>query len=412
MTPAERRRGGVPRAPHPGAGRAGQPPARLRAGRGRPAGGVRAGAGALAGRRDAGVAGGVAVHGGPQPGDRPAPPPAVLGPESLEAVARRAPRRPTVDPEPDRLAEVGDERLSLLFTCCHPALAPEARVALTLQAVGGLTGAEIARAFLVPDATMSQRLVRAKRKIRDAAHLVRAARRRRAARPARRGAGGHLPDLQRGLRRHRRRGPGALRSCAPRRCGSASCSPALMPDQPEVLGLVALMLFHDSRRHSPDRRARRADPARPIRTARGGIAREIDEGVRVLNRGAAPAAPGSLPDRGRDRRAARRGAQRAGDRLAADRRALRAAAAPAAVPGGGTQPRGGGRGDRPAGGRAGAGRRDRGPRALPPAARRRGPTSCGGSGALTRRARSTRRALELTRNPAEQEFLRQRLDEM
>ena len=74
----------------------------------------------------------------------------------------------TVDPLPDRLAEVGDERLSLLFTCCHPALAVEARVALTLQAVGGLTAAEIARAFLVPDATMSQRLVRAKRKIRDA----------------------------------------------------------------------------------------------------------------------------------------------------------------------------------------------------------------------------------------------------
>src|SRR5207244_5149963 len=71
-------------------------------------------------------------------------------------------------PESDRLADVGDERLSLLFTCCHPALALEARVALTLQAVGGLTAAEIARAFLVPETTMAQRLVRAKRKIRDA----------------------------------------------------------------------------------------------------------------------------------------------------------------------------------------------------------------------------------------------------
>jgi RNA polymerase sigma-70 factor (ECF subfamily) len=58
-----------------------------------------------------------------------------------------------IDSVPERLAEVGDERLSLVFTCCHPALAIEARVALTLQAVGGLTGAEIARAFLVPDAT-------------------------------------------------------------------------------------------------------------------------------------------------------------------------------------------------------------------------------------------------------------------
>src|SRR6202008_4255729 len=72
------------------------------------------------------------------------------------------------DPVPDTLAELGDERLALLFTCAHPALAPEARVALTLQAVGGLTAAQIARAFVVPEATMAQRLVRAKRKIRDA----------------------------------------------------------------------------------------------------------------------------------------------------------------------------------------------------------------------------------------------------
>src|SRR5207253_11123332 len=63
---------------------------------------------------------------------------------------------------------VADERLSLIFTCCHPALAPEAQVALTLRAVGGLTTTEIARAFLVPETTMGQRLVRAKRKIRDA----------------------------------------------------------------------------------------------------------------------------------------------------------------------------------------------------------------------------------------------------
>jgi len=72
---------------------------------------------------------------------------------------------------PDRPAEdgaVADDRLRLIFTCCHPALAPEARVALTLRALCGLTTAEVARAFLVEETTMAQRIVRAKRKIRDA----------------------------------------------------------------------------------------------------------------------------------------------------------------------------------------------------------------------------------------------------
>src|SRR5207237_7263201 len=61
-----------------------------------------------------------------------------------------------------------DDRLRLIFTCCHPALAPDARVALTLRTLGGLSTPEIARAFLVPEVTLAQRLVRAKRKIRDA----------------------------------------------------------------------------------------------------------------------------------------------------------------------------------------------------------------------------------------------------
>ena len=75
-----------------------------------------------------------------------------------------APGRADAD-EPD---ELPDDRLRLIFTCCHPALAPEAQVALTLRTLGGLTTAEIARAFLVSEPTMAQRLVRAKRKIRDA----------------------------------------------------------------------------------------------------------------------------------------------------------------------------------------------------------------------------------------------------
>jgi RNA polymerase sigma-70 factor (ECF subfamily) len=68
----------------------------------------------------------------------------------------------------DDTSEIQDDRLRLIFTCCHPALAPEAQVALTLRTLGGLETDEIARAFLVPPATMAQRLVRAKRKIRDA----------------------------------------------------------------------------------------------------------------------------------------------------------------------------------------------------------------------------------------------------
>ncbi|MCW2975456.1 MAG: polymerase subunit sigma-24, partial [Actinomycetia bacterium] len=75
---------------------------------------------------------------------------------------------PRAEEETDDVATIPDERLSLIFACCHPALALEARLALTLRSLGGLETEEIARAFLVPDATMAQRLVRAKRKIRDA----------------------------------------------------------------------------------------------------------------------------------------------------------------------------------------------------------------------------------------------------
>src|SRR4030095_13177499 len=75
---------------------------------------------------------------------------------------------PTIE-EPDYFTdEIPDDRLRLIFTCCHPALAPEAQVALTLRTLGGLETDEIARAFLVPTTTMAQRLVRAKKKIRDA----------------------------------------------------------------------------------------------------------------------------------------------------------------------------------------------------------------------------------------------------
>src|SRR5207237_6656261 len=87
--------------------------------------------------------------------------------EKLESYAESGMIATVEEPNYDT-EEISDDRLRLIFTCCHPALAPEAQVALTLRTLGGLETDEIARAFLVPTATMAQRLVRAKRKIRDA----------------------------------------------------------------------------------------------------------------------------------------------------------------------------------------------------------------------------------------------------
>ena len=135
-----------------------------------------------------------------------------------------------------------DERLELVFTCCHPALATEAQVALTLRTLGGLTTSEIARAFLVPEATMAQRLVRAKRKIKEAGipfrvppeHLL----------PDRIDAVLAVVYL---IFNQGYGGRGELVGEA-LRLGRALAE--LMPDEPEVHGLLAMMLLLDARREA------------------------------------------------------------------------------------------------------------------------------------------------------------------
>jgi RNA polymerase sigma-70 factor (ECF subfamily) len=152
--------------------------------------------------------------------------------------------------EPEEQLEpsaVADDQLRLIFTCCHPALAMQARVALTLRTLGGLSTGEIARAFLVSEPTMAQRLVRAKRKI-AAAHI-----------PYRVPSDGELPDLLPGVLAvlYLIFNEGWAASGGDRLVRGELCAEAirlgrllqgLMPDDPEVAGLLALMLLHDSRR--------------------------------------------------------------------------------------------------------------------------------------------------------------------
>jgi RNA polymerase sigma-70 factor (ECF subfamily) len=176
-----------------------------------------------------------------------------------------------------------DERLELIFTCCHPALALEGQVALTLRALGGLRTEEIARAFLVPEETMKRRLSRAKRKIRDAGI------------PFRVPAAHLLPDRLAAVLAVVylifNEGYGGRVDLAAEALRLGTSLAELMPDEPEVHGLQALMLLNDARREARfdgDELVLLADQDRTLWDA-GKIARgrqEIDRAFALQGRGA------------------------------------------------------------------------------------------------------------------------------
>ena len=210
------------------------------------------------------------------------------------AVLEEEAARAVVDPAAPRsegMASVqADERLELIFTCCHPALSRDAQVALTLRSVLGLTTPEIAKAFLVPEATLAQRIVRAKRKIAEAGITFRA--------PEPRELPERLDQVLAVLYLvfnegylSSRSDRAARRDLAEDAEWLASLLASLVPDEPEVLGLLALMRLHLARasarfdEHGRLVLLRDQDRSRWDR-------RRIDDGIRLVERAGALKRPG------------------------------------------------------------------------------------------------------------------------